>query len=199
MTLGVLLAGGRGSRLGAEAPKALVPCAGRTLLERALATLTLCCDECVVVAPAGMTLPVDPSLRVDDPPRSDGPFVPMVAGLLTRPYDEALVLAVDLPLVQPDALMALRKLRAHALAVVPRPLGVAQPLAAWYSGAAREWLASLAASGERSVTAAVRALDPRWVEDRELEQLPGGVEAWLNVNTPDELAAAEARLLKVTQ
>lgn len=199
MRLGVLLAGGRGTRLGGDTPKALATCAGRTLLDRALETLAACCDETVVVAPAGMALPIESSLRVDDPPRTAGPFLPMMAGLLTRPHDEALVLAVDLPLVSVDAMHALRLLRGHSHAVVARPGGVAQPLAAWYSGAARERLASLAAAGGHAVTDAVRTLSPRWVDDRELREMPGGVEAWLNVNTPDELAVAEARLLRVAR
>src|SRR5205814_1218577 len=35
MTLGVVLAGGRGTRLGLDVPKALATCGGRTLLARA--------------------------------------------------------------------------------------------------------------------------------------------------------------------
>ena len=38
-TLGILLAGGRGTRLGLGVPKALAPWAGGTLLSHALATL----------------------------------------------------------------------------------------------------------------------------------------------------------------
>jgi molybdopterin-guanine dinucleotide biosynthesis protein A len=199
MKLGVLLAGGRGTRLGTEGPKALAMCAGRTLLDRALSTLAACCDDTLVVAPAAMALPVDAASRVNDPPRGVGPFAAMVAGLLTRPYDEALVLAVDMPLARSDALEQLRALRGDALAVVPRPGGVAQPLAAWYSGTARERLAALAAAGERAVIMAVKTLAPKWVEDDVLAKMPGGVEAWLNVNTPEDLAAAEARLLRVTR
>src|SRR5262249_32784657 len=62
-TLGVLLAGGRGTRLGAGIPKALVVCGGRTLLARALATLDTLGDAVVVVAPRGLELPVPPGQR----------------------------------------------------------------------------------------------------------------------------------------
>jgi molybdenum cofactor guanylyltransferase len=194
-TLGVLLAGGRGSRLGRGVPKALVPCAGLTLLERARYVIEEACDEFVVVAPADLLLPVSTEERLDDPPGSAGPLPAMVAGLRSREPDEALVLAVDLPLLDADVLARLRARRGDALAVVPRPGGVAQPLAAWYSGSARIRLAAEVLAGERSVTAAVERLSPVYVEDEELSGWPGGREAWLNVNTREELASAEARLL----
>ncbi len=194
--LGVLLAGGRGSRLGGGLPKALVACAGRTLLERARATLNALCDDVVVVAPGSLALPVPERERVADPPRASGPLPAMVAGLGARAHDEALVLAVDLPLVAEGALAALRARRGGARALVPRPGGMAQPLAAWYASGAAGALAAALAAGERSVIAAVQALEPVWVEDDALARLPGGREAWLNVNTRDDLAVAEARLLE---
>lgn len=194
-TLGVLLAGGRGSRLGAAVPKALVSCAGLTLLERARHVLEEVCDEFVVVAPADMLLPVTTQERIDDPPGSAGPLPAMIAGLRSREHDEAVVLAVDLPLLDADSLTRLHARRGDALAVVARPGGLAQPLAAWYSGSARIRLAAEALAGERSVTAVVERLSPVYVEDDELSGWAGGREAWSNVNTREELAAAEARLL----
>jgi molybdopterin-guanine dinucleotide biosynthesis protein A len=192
--LGVLLAGGRGARLGGDAPKALVVCGGRTLLERARVALREVCDEVVVVAPATMSLPVPDRERVADPPGAAGPLAAMVSGLGARAHDEAVVLAVDLPLVGAATLASLRGRIAGARAVVPRPGGVAQPLAAWYAGDALATLATALAAGERSVTAAVSRLEVEWVEDDLLARLPGGLDAWLNVNTREDLAAAEARL-----
>jgi molybdopterin-guanine dinucleotide biosynthesis protein A len=193
--LGVLLAGGRGMRLGGGAPKALALCAGRTLVERARDMLRALCDTLVIVAPDSLELPVPAVERLPDPPDSIGPLPAMVAGLAARAHDEALVLAVDLPLVGVPALAALRARRSGARAIVPRPGGMAQPLAAWYSGEAGVALAGAIAAGERSVITAVTRLHPRWMDDEELAGLPGGMDAWLNVNTRDELAVAEARLL----
>lgn len=89
MELGaVLLAGGRGSRLGG-ADKAVLVRAGRTLLDRALAALTD--TEVVVVGPPR------PGVRTvrEDPPLS-GPAAAVVAGLAALPdAGEVLLLAVD--------------------------------------------------------------------------------------------------------
>ena len=193
-TLGVLLAGGRGTRLGAGVPKALVPCGGRTLLARARATLGSLCDAVVVVAPHDLDLPVPRSDRVDDPAGARGPLAAMVAGLDARAFDEALVLAVDLPLVTAPALSALRALRGDALAVLPAPNALPQPLAAWYASGARGGLAAALRSGERSVIAACETLGPRLVGDDELAAIPEGGGFQWNVNTPEDLARAERML-----
>jgi len=193
-TLGVLLAGGKGTRLAAGSPKALVLCGGRTLLARALATLESLCDPVVVVAPRELDLPVPRADRVDDPPGARGPLPAMLAGLASRPFDEALVLAVDLPLVTVAALAGLRALRGDALAVMAAPSDLPQPLAAWYASGARAFLEGAARSGERSVIAACRTLSPRLAHDAELASIPGGGGFQWNVNTAEELAQAERAL-----
>jgi molybdopterin-guanine dinucleotide biosynthesis protein A len=193
-TLGVLLAGGRGTRLGAASPKALVTCGGQTLLARAMTTLERLCDPVVVVAPGEMELPVSRTDRVDDPPGARGPLAAMLAGLASRPFGEALVLAVDLPLVTVAALTALRAFRGDALAVMAAPGALPQPLAAWYAPGARALLEAALASGERSLIAACRTLNPRLVIDDELTAIPEGGGFQWNVNTAEDLARAE-RLL----
>ena len=193
-TLGVLLAGGRGTRMGAASPKALVTCGGQTLLARAMTTLERLCDPVVVVVPGEMELPVSRTDRVDDPPGARGPLPAMLAGLASRPFDEALVLAVDLPLVTSSALSALRSLRGDALAVVPAPNALPQPLAAWYASGARAGLERAFASGERSVIVACMTLSPRLVRDAELEAFPEGGGFQWNVNTAEDLARAERML-----
>ena len=193
-TLGVLLAGGRGARMQSPKPKALVMCAGRSLLARALATLEALCDPVVVVAPADMQLPVPPAQRIADLPGVEGPFAGFVAGMGSRRFEEALVLAVDMPLVTPALLTAVRSRRGEAAAVLPAPGGVPQPLAAWYAPCAFPTLAAALAAGERSISRAVMSLSPMLLADAELAAMPGGLEAWLNVNTPDDLARAEQRI-----
>ena len=53
---GMVLAGGRGVRLGAGIPKALVELDGIPLLDRAIDTLASCCGQVIVVAPRGIEL-----------------------------------------------------------------------------------------------------------------------------------------------
>ena len=193
--LGVVLAGGMGERLAQDRAKALVTVAGRTLLERALATLDEACDEVVVSAPATLALPVARERRVDDSPGADGPLAGLVAGLASRPFARAIVLGVDFPLVTPAFLRALLA-RLGPLALLPAPGGIPQPLVACYAQAAFAPLAGALASGERSPTRAALAMGARLLDDAEIASLPGGVAALLNVNTPEDLEQAERRLAR---
>jgi molybdopterin-guanine dinucleotide biosynthesis protein A len=196
-TLGLLIAGGRGRRLSAGRPKALVEVAGRTLLERALACLSACADEVRVVAPRALGLPVDDGILVEDPPGEQGPLAALVAGLGAADHERAIVLGVDYPLARPGFLAALAELledRSKAYAVIPEAGGMLQPLVAAYSPAARPLLADRLERGERALVAAVRTLEPRIVAEAEWSTLEGGAENFVNVNTPADLDAVAQRL-----
>jgi 2-C-methyl-D-erythritol 4-phosphate cytidylyltransferase len=55
--VGIVPAAGRGERLGAEGPKALVVCAGRPLIDWSLDVLREVCDRVVVAVPPGVSYP----------------------------------------------------------------------------------------------------------------------------------------------
>ena len=192
--LGVLVAGGPGSRLSSVTPKALVEVGGVTLLARALAVLESVCGEVVVVAPATLALPVPAAMRVADGPGTAGPLAGVAAGLAARSFECALVLGVDFPLLRPAALVALHQRIGNATALVPAPGGTPQPLAAAYRPAAAAKLAAALARGERALTPAVLALPARLIADDELERLEGGLANFFNLNTPEDLVEAERRL-----
>src|SRR5262245_25473090 len=202
-TLGVLVAGGLGARLGAGAPKALVPIGGMTLLERALATLAPVSDELVVAAPAGVALPIPAGIRAcgggaprraDDRPGARGPLAGMVAGFAAARFARALVLGVHSPLMTPRFLAALlERLAAHP-AVVPAPGGIAQPLAAAYAPAAAATLATCHEAGEAAPTRALASLAARLLGEDEIAGMPGGLECLFNLNTAADRIEAERRL-----
>jgi len=52
--VGLLVAAGSGERLGAGAPKAFVPCAGRPLFEWSLDVLSEVCDRVMIAVPPGL-------------------------------------------------------------------------------------------------------------------------------------------------
>jgi molybdopterin-guanine dinucleotide biosynthesis protein A len=194
--LGVLLAGGRGLRLGQPVPKALVTVGGRTLFERALGTLEEVCDEIVVTAPRQIELPDVHGIRRERLfDAGKGPLAAIVEALEHRSYSRALVLGVDFPLLLSPALRAiLDLLAAERPVVVPAPAGRLQPLAAAYSPPAAKALAEAHGEGERSLVAAVLRLGPHLLHDAELARLPGGLESFLNLNRPEEKVEAENRL-----
>ena len=195
--LGILVAGGRGRRLSPEGPKAHATLGRETLLERALACLAPVCDGIVIAlsskVPPPTALPSGVTVALD-PPGTRGPLAGLVAGMSARPFEVALVLGVDFPLARSAALAALAARLGSRLAVVPEPGGRAQPLFAAYSGAARDPLARALERGEAALVPAVMALDPVRLGDAELAALAGGLENFINVNRPDDLAEARRRL-----
>jgi molybdopterin-guanine dinucleotide biosynthesis protein A len=101
----VVLAGGRGTRLGG-ADKASIEVGGETLLERAL-TATTTAVEVVVVGPQVPTS--RPVTWTREDPAGGGPAAGLLAGvdaLLVRP-DLVCALAVDMPRVTPATLARL--------------------------------------------------------------------------------------------
>jgi len=191
-TLGILLAGGRGERLGLGRPKALAQLRGATLLERACRTLARVCDEVVVAAPAEMALPLAAGIRrLLDP--GVGPLGGVAVAAQSIRCDRAVVLGVDYPLLEAATLEALLDRLGERRAVVPAPGGRTQPLAAAYSAAGLDMLSEAFERGERSIVNVLGALDPLVLEDAELAELPGGSEGFFDVDTPEELARAEER------
>ncbi len=194
MILGVVLAGGRGARLERHEPKALLMLAGRTLLARAEATLEALCDEVLVSAPQILALGARESRRIADPEDAEGPLAGMVAALSARPYVRALVLAVDLPFATPNSLRALGEfMREGDDVVMAAPEGIPQPLAAWYAPRAALALSEALARGERSATRAVLRLNARVVDSEQVADLPDGLTAYFNLNTPADLDEAQRR------
>jgi molybdopterin-guanine dinucleotide biosynthesis protein A len=192
-TLGVLVAGGRGARLGLAGPKAFAEVGGVSLLARAVRVLESVCDAIVIAAPRGCELPRHAYARVDDVAGAGGPLAGLVAGLAARPFDRAVALGVDFPFMSPAALGAmLACLPGHA-AALPSPRGVPQPLAAAYAPAAAPALAAALARGERALTPAVLALDALLLDEAASARI-GGDDPFFNLNTPADLEEARRRI-----
>ncbi|MDE3105835.1 MAG: molybdenum cofactor guanylyltransferase [Acidobacteriota bacterium] len=180
---GVVLAGGRSSRMGRD--KARISLGGRTLVERALANLAQVCQHCVIaggdpaLAAYGRVLP--------DQQPGLGPLAGILVALQASPLPWNLVLAVDMPQV-PVALLqqlAQQALRSSAIAVVARVGGAVQPLCAAYRTEARAGLQQGIEAGERRVIAAAQQAGPV-----EYLDLPSQSAEWfLNLNTPEDLDA----------
>jgi molybdopterin-guanine dinucleotide biosynthesis protein A len=205
LALGILLAGGRGERLGLGVPKPIAVLGGMSLYERALTAMTGACAHVWVVAPDWMTLPMVPVtgshvFRVYDPPDAAGPLAgiaaaaadPVFATESVRADTRTVTLAVDLPLVTTATLRTL--LDAYdslaSSALIPAPGGHAQPLAAVWSRTARETLARAFATGERSVTRAATMPGVHLVDDAALARLGIADEIARDIDTMADLAAA---------
>jgi molybdopterin-guanine dinucleotide biosynthesis protein A len=180
---GCVLAGGLGRRMGA--PKATAELAGRPLISYPLDALAAVLERVVVVCKADTELPLLGVERWDEP---DDPRHP-VAGIthaLERASGPILVCGADMPLVTPEAIeLIVDELRPGMKAAVAFCEGRLQPLLGAYAPEALEVLRL--APADEPLTRTVESLMPITVD---VDQ-----RVVFNVNTPEDLAAAE-RLLR---
>ena len=171
----MLLVGGESRRFGS--PKALARYGGETLAERAWRLLGEACDERLALGKAdaaGLSFPVR-----DDGIAVRAPLAGLVAGLRAASTDVVLFVPVDCPLLEAADL--------RALAGACRDAAVPQtgPLPGAYRRTALAALERALAEDRLRIRDAIAGLDVAVV------QLPPG--HLVNVNTPAELAALEAR------
>src|SRR5262245_58616262 len=186
-TAGIVLAGGRSSRMGA--PKAGLEWHGSTLLRVVVDVVGRAAGPVVVVRAPGQELPALPGgVRVvEDAREGRGPLEGLRAGLraLDRGAESAYVAAVDLPFLTPEAVRrALAGLAGGADAAVPRAGGRAPPLAAAYRAAVLPVVDDLLGAGGARMGDLLERLDVAWLDE--------DPEALRNINTPAEYGRARA-------
>ncbi len=200
---GIVLAGGRSSRMGT--PKAALEWHGSTLLRRTVGIISRVTDGPVVVVRApGQALPALPGdvEIVDDPREGMGPIQGLAAGLaaIDGRAEFAFVSSTDMPFLHPAFVRrVLRATREGADVGLPLARGYPQPLAAAY----RQTLVRVA---ERLV--AEHRLRPAFLfeecvvsrldeddlrADPVLAALDPGLDSVVNLNEPADYQAARAR------
>jgi molybdopterin-guanine dinucleotide biosynthesis protein A len=181
---GVVLAGGRGSRLGGA--KATADLAGRPLIAYPLAVLTEAGLDPFVVAKPGTAIGVDEVEVVAEPAEPIHPLTG-IAAALRHAQAPLVVLGCDFPFVPPPLLRALAE--APERLVVPAPGGDLQPLVArWDPTLLGDLEAALAR--EEPLRRTVASLDPRLLDDDDLAAIGDPARVFFNVNTPAELKVA---------
>ncbi len=168
---GVLLVGGESARFGS--PKALARLGDRTLAEIAWETLAFC-DERIAVGKSADALDV-PFSVLDDGTDARAPLAGVVAGLRVARHEVCVILPVDTPRIDAEALRALAD--ACAEAAVPQT----GPLPGAYRKSALPTLDGRLRAARFSLREALAELDTVTVD---LDPRLLG-----NVNTPGDLDA----------
>ena len=187
MPAGIVLAGGRSSRMGT--PKAWLDWHGSTLLRRVCGIVARGAGGPVVVVRApGQELPSVPEgVRVvEDAREGRGPLQGILAGLQAVDADVAFVASVDLPLLHPRFVAAVCRGAEGADVAVPHVAGFRQPLAAAYRPTLAPLVEQLVDADRMKPAFLFERCVTRW-----LEQLPHP-ESVRNLNARDDYEAALA-------
>lgn len=187
---GFILVGGASSRMGTD--KAQLMFGEQTAVQRIATALTRLTGRVRVVG-AGTEL-CDPGFEnVPDLLERWGALGGIHSALGACRATWAIVVACDLPLVTSDLFTRLWDFNSEMFdAIVPiQPDGRPQPLCSIYRrDTTSAESARLIAAGEHMPRALLAQVRTRWVEFRELADLPGAEHFFLNVNTPDDYVLA---------
>jgi molybdopterin-guanine dinucleotide biosynthesis protein A len=183
-----ILAGGKSSRMGQD--KAFLELEGETLLARAMALATTAASEVRLVGDAQKLLPFGRVVEDVFPER--GPLGGIHAALANSAADLNLVLAVDLPFVEPRFLAYLLSAASQSGAVVtvPHAAGGWQPLCAVYR---REFgpAAERALRKRRNkIDALFSQVETRVIGEEELARMGFSAEMFRNLNTLEDVERA---------
>ncbi|MGB9885458.1 MAG: molybdenum cofactor guanylyltransferase [Moorellales bacterium] len=186
---GLILAGGRSRRMGR--PKALLRLGGNSIIERVIAVAAAVVQEVLVVtnepgAYAGLGLPL-----VTDRVLGRGPLAGIHAGLMAATWDRALVLACDLPFLEPRLLQNLVEASFDFDAAVPIVRGYPEPLVAVYAKSCLPAIEQvLFESDKPKITGFFSQVRVRYLPEAELAAWTDVRRAFLNINTPEDLERA---------
>ena len=176
--------------------KALLPLPGDqavTFVEHLASILIACCAEVLIVArdqaqAAAYSLP---GVRVASDKVPDfGPLMGLYSGLSEIHTSHALVVAVDMPFVQP-ALVSLLLTQVQALdthtLLVPLVNNVPQVLLAIYPRSLLPSIEQRIKQGRRDLHCLLEAAHVQYIEEEQLRKIDPQLRSFININTPDEL------------
>ena len=155
---GVVLAGGRSTRMGRDKATLTLP-EGGTLLAHAVRKLQAAgVHEVIVSVRAGQTCGLAGTREVADLAADSGPLAGVAASLEAAGASRVVVLAVDLPDMTPEYLRGLLAAATNDCGVVPVHGGFLEPLAAVYPRCSARVARAALVAGRFSMHAWVREL-----------------------------------------
>ena len=192
-TAGVLLAGGKSRRMGAD--KRFLRLDGETLLSRALSVFERLFDEVLIVVAGPLPESVGGRHRVvTDLVPNCASLGGLYTGLSLSESPRVFAAACDMPFLNPDLIAYLIHLSDDDI-VMPNPASGLQPMHAVYSKACCPHFKRMIESRNLSIQGILQneGLRVRLVPDEDLRQHDPELLSFLNVNTPED--AERARTL----
>ncbi|MBI4507162.1 MAG: molybdenum cofactor guanylyltransferase [Chloroflexi bacterium] len=187
---GAVLAGGRGVRLGRD--KARVAVGGATLLDRAIATLASFCTDVLVVGRTGDFTPRPDVRALPDLRPGSGALGGIYTALVAAAHPLCVVVACDMPFLNPALLRYLAALGEHADVVTPLVHTHPETLHAVYRRTCIPHIEAQLDRGDFKIARFFDAVRVRYVERAEITPVDPDLRSLFNINHPDELAAAQA-------
>jgi len=193
-TTSIVLAGGRGSRLGREKHAEWV--AGRSLIERVIERLGPISAEILVVISQRQSRSSFASYKrartVADLHPGGGPLAGIYSGLVHSSSFSNLVVGCDMPFLNRDLLRHVIGLAPGFDIVMPRVGDYSEPLHAVYTKECLPAMKGLLEEGHRKIGDLLDLVTVKYVEREEIESFDPEHLSFFNVNTREDLERARA-------
>jgi len=188
---GVIQAGGRSTRMGGE-PKALLELAGKRIVERVVDALSAVLDDLLVVTNTPERYEFLHLPMVTDRYPDGGSLGGIFTGLEAAGGDAAFTVACDMPFLSPDVVRLVLARAGDADVVIPCVNGQYETMHALYAKACLAPMEARLRAGQLRIVGFfpdVRVLE---IDAAAVARHRAPEVAFMNVNTPDELAQARA-------
>jgi molybdenum cofactor guanylyltransferase len=190
---GVIQAGGRSARMGG-APKALLTLGGRPIIERVLEALLPAVDDVLVVTNtpalyAFLGLPM-----ASDAVREGGSLGGIYTGLRVAEAGAVLTVACDMPFLSTGVARRRVARAGQGQVVIPRVGGRLETMHALYAKSCLPPMNDCLRAGQLKIVDFLERVQVVEVPEREVAPFGDPTVIFMNVNTPEDLARAEAML-----
>ena len=183
-----VLAGGMSRRMGSD--KAFVQLRGQTLLQRILETARVVTPQVMIVGEKSKFTAY--GTVVEDVFQKRGPLGGIHSALAATATDLNLILAVDLPFLEPRFLTYLyqQARESNAMVTLPRAAGGWQPLCAVYQKAFGRLAERALKSGDNKIDSLFADVPVALIAEQEIARAGFSPSMFRNINTLEELKAA---------
>ncbi len=188
---GIILAGGRSTRMGRDKASLPLPDNTNTTFVEHLATLLIaqCSEVVLVVRNSTQAAPykhLGISILTDETP-DVGPLMGVYTGLHSIQASHALVMAVDMPFVQPEMIaFLLSQPHAENTLLVPVVNAIPQVLFAMYPRSILLEIEKRLHAGRRDPRSLLEVVPVRYIDEAQLRRIDPQLRSFVNVNTPED-------------
>ena len=172
--------------------KALLPFPGNkqvTMLAHLAALLKACCDDTILVARTTEQAQqyAMPGVRtITDQLPGVGPLMGLYSGLSATQAEHALVIAVDMPFLEPALVAFLLSLPRSDAILVPLVDETPQVLLAIYPRSLLPTIEACLRTGQRGPRALLSVARVHYIEEAQLRRVDPQLRSFINLNTPQE-------------
>jgi molybdopterin-guanine dinucleotide biosynthesis protein A len=182
---GVILAGGKSSRMGTN--KALVEVAGEKLIDRTLGLLKGVFSDTILVTNTPADFFDRDARIVTDVIPEKGPLGGIFTGLFFAGTEHIFVTACDLPFLSPSFIRCMARQAGNFDVVIPRTPSGLEPLHAIYSKKCRPEIERRLLRNECKVTGFLNKVRVLEIDEGAIRSFDPGGTMFMNINTLEDL------------